>query len=98
MLEETFQQQDRRAHAGLAQFQRFFYAGHGKTVGFRFQRLRTAHRAVAVGVGLDHRQCLAATQLPGQAVVVTQRVQVDQRLRRTHYAASRCGRVLRVDR
>lgn len=98
VFEKTFQQQNRRTDAGLAQLQGLFDTGHRKAVGFRFQRLRAAHRAMPVGIGLDHREGLAAAQALGQAVVVTQCIQIDQRLRRTHYAASCCARALRGER
>src|SRR3546814_9502512 len=57
---------------GFAQFQRFIDAGHPETIGFVLQCLRTAHRTVAVGIGLDHGQRLVPTQFAGQPVVVAQ--------------------------
>jgi len=83
-VEETFHQQDRAADAGLAQFQCFLDAGHAKAIGLVLQRAGTLHRAMAVGIGLDDRQRLAATELAGQAVVVAQGLQVDQCLCRAH--------------
>src|SRR3990167_2952760 len=83
-LEEPFQQQNWPANAGLAQLQRFLDAGHGKTVGLLLQRLGTTHRAMAVGIRLDHRQGARAADLAGQLVVVTQGLQVDQSTGRTH--------------
>ena len=85
-LEEPFQQQDRGADAGLAQFQCLLDAGHPETVGFAFQCLRTAHGTVPVGIGLDHGQRLASAQLARQAVVVAQGGQVDQGTCRAHQA------------
>ena len=83
-LEEAFEQQDRRANARFAQYQRLFDAGHGKAVGLGFECLRTAHRAMPVGIGLDHGQSTSAAQFAGQAVVVTQGIEVDQGTGRTH--------------
>ena len=90
-LEDAFQQQDRRTDAGLAQFQRFFDGGHAKAVGLAFQCLRTAHRTVAIGIGLEDRQRLATAQFTGQAIVAAQCAQVDQRAGRTHVRFSCCG-------
>ena len=83
-IEETLQQQDRLADAGLAQLQGFFDAGHGKTIDLRLQRIRTGHRAVAIGIGLDHRQGTATAEATRQPVVVAQGLQVDQGTGRTH--------------
>ena len=84
-LEEALEQQDRVADAGVAQLQRLFDAGHGETVGLRLQRLGTARGAVAVGVGLDHREGLGAADLAGEAVIVTQGFEVDQGTGRAHF-------------
>ncbi len=83
-LEKAFEQQDRRLDAGLAQRQRLFDAGNGKAVGLALQRLRATHRAMPVGIGLDHGQGAGAAQLAGQLVVLTQGVEVDKGTGRTH--------------
>jgi hypothetical protein len=90
-FEDAFQQQDRRTDAGLAQFQRLFDGGHAETIGLAFQRLRTAHRAMAIGIGLDDRQGLATAQFTGEPVVAAQGAQIDQRAGRTHVRFSCCG-------
>ncbi len=90
-VEDPFQQQDRRGDAGMAQFQRLLDAGHREAVGLCLQRARAGYRAVPVGIGLDHRQRLAAAQSPGQAVVVAQRLQIDQRTGWAHALASATG-------
>ena len=83
-LEKTFQQQHRRTNAGGAQLQSLFDAGHGKPVRLGFQRLGATHRAMAVGIGLDHRESLGAGDFTGDLVVVTQGLKVDQGTGRTH--------------
>ena len=88
-VEEAFQQQDRRADSGLAQGERLLDAGHREAVGLVLQCQRTTHGAVAVGIGLDHRQRAPATAIPPakparQPVVVAQRFQVDQGTGGTH--------------
>ncbi|MDQ1094787.1 hypothetical protein QE400_004200 [Xanthomonas sacchari] len=87
-VEDAFQQQDRRGDAGLAQLQRLLDAGHREAVGLAVQRARAGHRAVPIGIGLDHRQRFAAAQPAGQAVVVAQRVEVDQCTGWAHATAS----------
>jgi hypothetical protein len=84
LLEEAFQQQDRRADAGFAQGDGLFEEGHGKPVRLRQQRLCAACGAVAVGIGLDHRQCALSAQFASDAVVVAQGGQVDQGTGGTH--------------
>ncbi len=71
-FENAFEQQHRRTNASGAQLQRFFDAGDGKPVGLGFQRLGATHRAMAVGIGLDHRQRLGAGDFAGNSVVVAQ--------------------------
>ncbi|MOA03688.1 hypothetical protein D3C78_1232080 [compost metagenome] len=83
-FEEALEQQDRRTDAGRAQLQRLLDAGHREAVGLLRQRLGAAHRAVAVGVGLDHREGAGTAELAGQAVVVTQGVEIDQGTGWTH--------------
>ncbi|MNF77935.1 hypothetical protein D3C84_600930 [compost metagenome] len=87
-LEEAFQQQDRLADPRRAQLERFLDAGHGKSVGVRFQRFGASHRPMAVGIGLDHGQSLGAADFAGEAVVVAQGLEIDQGTSRTHGEAS----------
>ena len=75
--------------AGCAQFQRLFDTGHGKAVGRGLQRLRATHGPMPVGIGLDHRQCLATAQLASQPIVVAQGIQMDERAGRTHQTPAR---------
>ncbi len=90
-VEEAFQQQDRAADAGRAQFQRFFNAGHAERVGLAVQRARAGYGTVAIGVGLYRGQGLAtAAQFTRQAEVGAQRIQVDQRAGWTHALGSLC--------
>ena len=83
-FEEAFQQQYRRANPGGTQLQCFFNAGHRKPVSLGFQRLGATHRAMAIGIRLDHRERLGAGDFTGNSVVVTQGLKVDQGTGRTH--------------
>ena len=83
-LEEAFEQQHWGLDASCAQLQRFFDAGHGKAIGFGLQCQGATHRAVAVGIGLDHGKGFGAGQFTGKAVVVAQGLEVDQGAGGTH--------------
>ncbi|MCY1391482.1 hypothetical protein D9M71_63270 [compost metagenome] len=83
-LEEALQQQYRLADARRAQLQRFLDAGHGKTVGLRLQRLGAAHRAMTIGIGLDHGEGLGARDFAGEAVVMAKGFEIDQGTGGTH--------------
>ena len=78
------QNKDGHGDAAMAQLGGLVDAGHGQVV--RAQRLQGAghlHRAVAVGIGLDHAQepDVLPHPLPQGAVVIGQGVQVDLRPR-----------------
>jgi len=77
-FEHALEQQDRADDAGRAQLQRLFQERDGEAVGFAGERPSAAHGAVAVGVRLDHRERPAAVAPAGEAVVVTEGVEVDQ--------------------
>ncbi|MCY1361842.1 hypothetical protein D9M69_485300 [compost metagenome] len=83
-FEKAFQQQDRRTNARCPQLQRLFDASHGKPVRLGFQRLGATHRAMAIGIGLDHREGTSPREFTGDPVVVTQGLKVDQGTGRTH--------------
>ncbi len=83
-LEEAFEQQNGCLDACRAQLQGLLDAGHGKTVGLGLERQGAPHRAMTVGVGLDHGQGLGAGQLTGEAVVVSEGLEVDQGTGGTH--------------
>ena len=74
---------------GRPQFQRFLDAGHAERIGLGLQRAGAAHRTVPVGIGLDHRNGLAAPQFACQPVIAAQRVQVNQRTGWAHELDSR---------
>ena len=76
--------EDGHGDTAVAQLGGLIDAGHGQIV--RAQRLQGAghlHRAVAVGIGLDHAQKFDVLPypLPQSAVVIGQGVQVDLRPR-----------------
>lgn len=81
---KTFQQQHRRTNAGGAQFQRFLDARHREPVGLRLQCLGHGHRAMAVGIGLDHGEGLGPGDFSGQLVVMAQGLEIDQGTGWTH--------------
>ncbi|MNQ83769.1 hypothetical protein D3C85_988700 [compost metagenome] len=83
-FEKAFEQQHRRANAGGTQLQGFFDTGNGKTVRLGLQGLGTAHRTMAVGVGLDHREGTSPREFAGQLIVMTQGLKIDQGTGRTH--------------
>lgn len=83
-LEEPLEQQDRPAYAGFAQFQRFLDAGHGKAVGLVGQGLGAPHRAMPVGIRLDHGEGLGSGYFTRQPVVVAQGIEIDQGTSGTH--------------
>ncbi|MNX96062.1 hypothetical protein D3C86_1283630 [compost metagenome] len=92
-FKKTFQQQHRRTNACGTQLQGFFDASHGKTVCLGFQCLGTTHRAMAVGIGLDHREGFGPRDFTGDLVVVTQGLKVDQGTGRTHGGRLLVGRL-----
>ena len=83
-LEKAFEQQDRPLHAGRTQLQRLLDTGHCIAIGQIGQGLGAAQRAMAIGIGLDHRQRTGAGSLAGQLVVVPQGGEVDQGTGGTH--------------
>ena len=54
-IEETFEQHDGMGDAGFAQGNGFFQAGNAEGIGL-MQGFGAADQAVAIAVGLDHRQ------------------------------------------
>ena len=83
-MEEALQQQDRQMNARLAQLQRLLDAGHGKAVRLCGQRSSAIHRAMSVGIRLDHGQRTAPAEGAGNPVVVPQCRQIDDNLSRAH--------------
>ena len=83
-LEHAFEQDDGVGDAVFAQQAGFFEKGDGESVGNVGQRVGAAQRAVAVGVGFEHRQHAAAVNLFEGSVVFAQAVEADFGAQRSH--------------
>ncbi len=75
--EYALENQNGGTNAGLPELYRLLDDGNRETVGKVFQCLRTPHGAMAIGIGLDHRERAASMALSGQEVVVTERIEID---------------------
>ena len=84
-LEAALQQQDARLVVHGTHFRSLLQAGHRETVGDIAQRRHHLAHAMPVGIGLDHRERLAARRAAlGNAVVVDDGGEVDDGSKRTH--------------
>ena len=82
-IKETFQHHQRSDFSRLAQGNGVFQVEHGKAVSMR-QGAHHAGVAMAIAIGLDHRQRLAARgKLLGHGIIVGEGIHMDAGLNRT---------------
>ncbi|VTU35230.1 hypothetical protein RA8CHR_05165 [Variovorax sp. RA8] len=77
--EAAFEDQNRASDAGVPQLNRFVQKCDCKPIRRRLERSCARDGTVPIGVRLEHREGSATMKLPGQAVVPSQRLNIDQR-------------------